>query len=108
MSILENKAEEATKAINEQREKHMLTALAATDWDETPIVDIVWIAPDIQTRSFEPGNYKVQGPKMAVERYGSPAPRMEESAVEGERCEIQRVTRPLYEKAQREHPELFQ
>lgn len=106
--LINDKARKAAESIERQREDRMRDELAETDWHETPIVDIVWVRSDLQqTVSFGPGNFKVEGPKLTVERHESPAPPARESSVRGYQCEIQRVTRPLYEKMQREHPELF-
>lgn len=109
MDLLETKASDAAREIAEQQENYMRAILNATDWDETPIVDIVWAQRDI-IKTSEPGDpdrYAVKGPKATVRRYESPAPPVAESAVDGERCEVQRVTRPLYEKLRREHPDSF-
>lgn len=97
------------KNIHEQKERMMRTELQITDWGETPIVDFVWIQPDpLQTLTTEIGEYTIEGPELNVERYESPAPPIDESSVVGKKCEIQRVTKPLYDKIQKEYdlPEL--
>ena len=90
------------RQMSERREELMRDALESTDWDETPIVDIVTEHPDPTPVQWE---RPVEPPTMRfhVRRYQHPPPRLEESAIDGSRCEVQRVTRPLWEKIQQEY-----
>lgn len=90
------------------REGRTIKAIRAHDFDAAPILDLVWVYPEVSTWDYEvagaPGVYLY--PTLRTRAYGRRAPPIEASAVEGKRCEIQRVTRPLVERLKREYPEV--
>ena len=65
--------------------------LAATDWQATPVVDVVTYAP-ATTRGFEGGHMRTE-----VYRYAEP-PRPATYDTGERACELERVTRPCYER----------
>lgn len=94
--------EERARNLADRRERESLEALQVTDWDETPIVDLRWTEPrpDVATG---PSEYSVPAGELHVERHESPAPPLSEMAADGVRSSIQRVTRLLWKKIQREY-----
>lgn len=87
--------------IIEEKERQSLLALYGTDWSETPIVDLIWV--HARQPLWEPGE-PVKIGYYRVRRYSGEAPKYSDvDVVEGHRCEVQRVTRPLWEKLQEEH-----
>ena len=97
--------DDLSREIVEWREQQTREALAETDWEETPIVDIVTEHPGLAPFNGD-GEFEVPTTKLHIRRYQHPPPRVEESSIDGSRCDVQRVTRPLYEKIRREYPEL--
>lgn len=62
-----------------------------TDWDATPVVDVVTHAP-ATTRGIEDGHLRVEWYRYA----DPPHPATYDTGERG--CELERVTRPLYER----------
>ncbi|WP_276259328.1 hypothetical protein [Haloglomus litoreum] len=67
-------------------------ALAATDWTDTPVVDVVHYAPATST-GLEGGH-----PHIEVHRHGGTPPRPARYATPERACRVERVTRPLAER----------
>lgn len=95
-------ATEFARRLAKEREEKTKQALRETDWEATPIVDIVWAHPQPEPQPFDTFEGSIPKPEFCVERYEHPPPRMKESRIQGRRCEIQRVTRPLYERLQQD------
>lgn len=92
------------------REERTIKAIRSHDFDAAPILDLVWVYPEVPSLARDeldtPGVYLT--PTLRTRSYGRKAPPIEGSAVEGKRCEIQRVTRPLLERLMDEYPTVRQ
>lgn len=97
-------ATELARRLEKEREEKTKQALHETDWEATPIVDIVWAHPqsELHPQPFDTFEGSIPQPEFCVERYEHPPPRMKESRIQGRKCDIQRVTRPLYERLQQD------
>lgn len=101
---LEGTLTDVTRRVMEARQDAMVEALMATDWDETPIVDIVMV------RGFDPGAFDpdkpFELPPVRVARYERRAPPVDVyGPALDQRVEVTRVTRPLLERL-RDDPDL--
>lgn len=94
--------ESITRKMAKRREGLTRQALESTDWDETPIVDIVVEYPEL-TPNQRGKDMTPPTMRFHVQRYQHPPPKMDESAIDGSKCTVQRVTRPLWEKVEREY-----
>lgn len=97
--LVQDAIREAVRSVVEQEEEAMLEEIRKTDFDETPIIDLVWVRERPMTTV---GDYSFTRYLRTV-RHTSPAPPMEASSVCGERCEIYRVTKPLLERIESVH-----
>lgn len=86
-----------------KKDRYVQKTLKDHDWETYPILDFVWVKePHYELGRTDPADRKLSERVMTVP-HTHPAPPIEDSAIHGERCEVQRVTRPLWEKIEREY-----
>ena len=108
-NIIQQKSEEVAKNLVKQKERVITYEIDATDWDDTPILDIVFtraVTDNNCAPSRDPAScYAIKSNYRAV-RHPGPAPKMEAVGIRGESCDIYRLTRPLLERLREQYPEV--
>lgn len=109
-SALGQVTQQAVDGLLEKRDAIMRERLESHDWDQYPILDFVWVedVPHLDWQAGETLESFNLSVRVVIREHTSPAPHPVRSRVPDHRCEVQRVTRPLYEKWRRERPELFE
>lgn len=96
------------RKLDQKRQERIQAELEATDWDDTPIVDV--ITPRMGTTSTPLGTADLSEafsiPSIKIARHEHPAPPLADvAAVADGPAELVRITRPLLERL-RDDPDL--
>ena len=83
-------------------ETTFLQAILATDWDDTPVLDIIIAHPTPQlttTHTDDTSRQSIHGLDTHIEvtRHTQRAPPLAEVSIPNRRCDIYRITEPLLE-----------